>query len=451
MLRMCRAATVIIQQQFPVAQVLHLLCQDLLLFRSAALAVKMVRLERFCVFGNRVIVGVAEEHDRMHTQRTQLFERRFRVRLHNFLQQDLARILLTDGYIGRITVRQVCVRNVHTLEDHQLARADANAGRFNINLHTALGNIDRPGEILRVNGAAVRSADRARRAAVRAGLRVGRQLQQRFRHQLTGFHTDHLRELAVPLPFVDRDCTHGVERAHAAAAAKQHVAVISAVDGTVPHQRHGNEQRARCGKEEHDHGGVNCPGNRCNLEHDLQHGNEHCDAQTGRCKIADPLGSGKFGRRMDLTADGGRQRFFRMDCDDRDQDRHDPVHKQENSGVDRLSDCRGADHAHDHDHCGPEHLPVENARDRSRKVVISGSKHGQDQKHVAQHGAVHKRADDAQDQCRRKTHNQHQIQSRFRKQAQRFPIIIRPVSSKAACRQPRQKFLKIHGSPPCFV
>ena len=124
---------------------------------------------------------------------------------------------------------------------------------------------------------------------------------------------------------------------------------------------------------------------------------------------------------MDLTADGGRQRFFRMDCDDRDQDRHDPIHEQKNSGVHRLSDCHGADHAYDHDHCGPEHLPVENTRDRSRKVVISGSKHGQDQKHVPQHGAVYKRADDAQDQRRRKTHNQHQIQSRFRKQAQRFP------------------------------
>ena len=39
--------------------------------------------------------------------------------------------------------------------------------------------------------------------------------------------------------------------------------------------------------------------------------------------------------------------------------------------------------------------------------------------------------------------------ARFRKQAQRFPIIIRPVGSKTACRQPHQKFLKIHGSSPC--
>ncbi len=194
---------------------------------------------------------------------------------------------------------------------------------------------------------------------------------------------------------------------------------------------------------------MNCPGNRRNLEHDLQHGNQHRNAQTCRRKIADPLGSGDFGRRMDLTADGGLQRFLRVDRDDRDQDRNDPVHEQKNSGVHRLSDRHGTDHAHDHDHCGPEHLPVENAGNCSRKVVISGGKHRQDQKHVAQHGAVHKRADDAQDQRRRKTHDQHQIQPRFRKQAQCFPIIIRPVGSKTACRQPRQKFLKIHGCSPC--
>ena len=194
---------------------------------------------------------------------------------------------------------------------------------------------------------------------------------------------------------------------------------------------------------------MNCPGNRRNLEHNLQHGNQHRNAQTGRCKIADPLGSGDFGRRMDLTADGGLQRFLRVDRDDRDQDRNDPVHEQKNSGVHRLSDRHGTDYAHDHDHCGPEHLPVENAGNCSRKVVISGGKHGQDQKHVAQHGAVHKCADDAQDQRRRKTHDQHQIQPRFRKQAQCFPIIIRPVGSKTACRQPRQKFLKIHGCSPC--
>ena len=152
---------------------------------------------------------------------------------------------------------------------------------------------------------------------------------------------------------------------------------------------------------------------------------------------------------MDLTADGGLQRFLRMNGNDCDQDRHDPVHEQENSGVNWLPDCNGANHTHDHDHCGPEHLPVENAGNCSRKVVISGGKHGQDQKHVAQHGAVHKRADDAQDQRCRKTHDQHQIQPRFRKQAQCFPIIIRPVGSKTACRQPRQKFLKIHGCSPC--
>ena len=152
---------------------------------------------------------------------------------------------------------------------------------------------------------------------------------------------------------------------------------------------------------------------------------------------------------MDLTADGGLKRFIRVDRDDRYQDRNDPVHEQKNSGVHRLSDRHGTDHAHDHDHCGPEHLPVENAGNCSRKVVISGGKHRQDQKHVAQHGAVHKRADDAQDQRRRKTHDQHQIQPRFRKQAQCFPIIIRPVGSKTACRQPRQKFLKIHGCSPC--
>lgn len=140
-LRMCRAAAVIIQQQFPVAQVIDLLRQDLLFLLSAAFAIEMVCLEFLCVLGNGVVAGVAEERDRMHAQRTQLFERGLRIRLHNFLQQDLACILLTDGYIDHIAVGQVRVRDVHTLEDHQLSCADANTGRFNIDLHTALGNI----------------------------------------------------------------------------------------------------------------------------------------------------------------------------------------------------------------------------------------------------------------------------------------------------------------------
>ena len=428
---------------------LHLLRQDLFLFRPAALAIEVIRLELFCILCNGVVAGIAEERDRVHAQRAQLFERGLRVRLHNFLQQDLTCILLTNGYIDHIAVCQVCIRDVHTLEDHQLTRADANAGRFNVNLHAALGNIHRAGEILRENGAAVGSADRARRAAVRAGLRIGRQLQQGLRRQLTGFHADHLRKLAVPFPFIDCNRTHGVERAHAAAAAKQHVAAVCTVDGTVPHQRHRNQQRARGGKKEDDHGGMNCPGNRCDLEHDLQHGHQHRNAQTGRCKIANPLRGGEFSRRMDLPADGGFQRLLRMHRNDRDQDRRDPVHEQENGGIHRLPDRHRTDHAHDHDHRGPEHLPVQNAGDRRCKVVIPGDERGQSQKDILHHRVVHQCADDAQDQRRSKTHDQHKIQSRFRKQAQRFPIIIRPVGSKTACRQPHQKFLKIHGSSPC--
>ena len=104
-LRMCRAAAVVIQQQFPVTQVIHLLRQNLLLFCSAALAVEMVCFEFLRVLGYGVVAGVAEERDCMHTQCAQLFECGLRVRLHNFLQQDLACILLADGYVDHIAVR----------------------------------------------------------------------------------------------------------------------------------------------------------------------------------------------------------------------------------------------------------------------------------------------------------------------------------------------------------
>ena len=103
--RMRRAAAVIIQQQFPVTQVIHLLRQNLLLFCSAALAVEMVCFEFLRVLGYGVVAGVAEERDCMHTQCAQLFECGLRVRLHNFLQQDLACILLADGYVDHIAVR----------------------------------------------------------------------------------------------------------------------------------------------------------------------------------------------------------------------------------------------------------------------------------------------------------------------------------------------------------
>ena len=138
MFRMRRTATVIVKQEFPVIQLFHLLRKKPLFFFTAAFAVEMIRLKLLRVFGYGVIAGIAEECDGVHAERAQLLERRLDIRLHDFLQQDLAGILFSNGYIDHISVREVCIRDVHPLENHQFARTDADARRFNIHFHSAL-------------------------------------------------------------------------------------------------------------------------------------------------------------------------------------------------------------------------------------------------------------------------------------------------------------------------
>ena len=409
----------------------------------------MIRLKLLRVFGYGVIAGIAEECDGVHAERAQLLERRLDIRLHDFLQQDLAGILFSNGYIDHISVREVCIRDVHTLENHQFTRTDTDARRFNIHFHSALRNIYRIGEILTADRTGISSADGARRAAAGAGFGIGSQLQQRIRRQLIRLYTDYLRELIVPLPFVDRDSTHGIERAHTAATAKQHIAAIRTVDGTVPHERHGNKQRARRRQEQRDHCSVNCLRNSRYLEHTLEHGNQNRNAEPCRCEIVDPFRRWKLCRRVDLSADCIFQCLLCVLRHDRNQNRHEPVYKQKNSSIHRLSDCQCADHAHDDEHCRPKHLPRKDTRERCSKIVIATDEHGQNQKHIAQRHAVQKRTDHAQDERRKEPRDQHKAQPRFRKQAQRFPIIVRPIRSKAARGQARQKFLEIHGYPPC--
>ena len=449
MFRMRRTATVIVKQQFPVIQLFHLLRKKPLFFFTAAFAVEMIRLKLLRVFGYGVIAGIAEECDGVHTERAQLLERRLDIRLHDFLQQDLAGILFSNGYIDHISVREVCIRDVHALENHQFARTDTDARRFNIHFNSALRNIYRVGEILAADRTGISGADGARRAAAGAGFGIGSQLQQRIRRQLIRLYTDYLRELIVPLPFVDRDCAHGIERAHTAATAKQHIAAIRTVDGTVPHERHGNKQRARRRQEQRDHCSVNCLRNSRYLEHTLEHGNQNRNAEPCRCEIVDPFRRGKLCRRVDLSADCIFQCLLCVLRHDRNQNRHEPVYKQKNSSIYRLSDCQCADHAHDDEHCRPKHLPHKDTRERCSEIVIATDEHGQNQKHIAQRHAVQKRTDHAQDERRKEPRDQHKAQPRFRKQAQRFPIIVRPIRSKAARGQARQKFLKIHGYPPC--